>query len=90
MFNKIKFTALKGVEQIGVTDYLNSNWSIEWPRDFTAAGTNWNYRRPNNKPEYLSAKGPTDRDLILAVSLKCKTYAEVINYFLGFKVKKVS
>jgi len=64
------FLALKGVEQIGVTDYLNSNWSIEWPRDFTAAGTNWNYRRPNNKPEYLSAKGPTDRDLILAVLLQ--------------------
>ena len=61
-------TGLRGDEEINFTDYLNSNWSIEWPRYFTAAGTVWNYRRPNNKPEFLSAKGPTDRDLILTVS----------------------
>lgn len=49
--------------------YLTGGWNIDWPGDFTFAGTTFEYQRPFNHPERLYAPGPTNETLVFEVSL---------------------
>lgn len=49
--------------------YLTGGWNIDWPGDFTFAGTTFEYQRPFNRPERLYAPGPTNETLVFEVSL---------------------
>lgn len=49
--------------------YLTGGWSIDWPGDFTFAGTTFEYQRSFNRPERLYAPGPTNETLVFEVSL---------------------
>ena len=47
--------------------YINGAWTIDWPRKFEVANTVFHYKRPNEKPETLTALGPTSEDLVIMV-----------------------
>ena len=49
--------------------YINGDWTIDWPRQFSIAGTIFTYERQSGEPEVFSAIGPTTEDLIIMV--KC-------------------
>lgn len=49
--------------------YLTGGWNIDWPGDFTFAGTTFEYQRFYNRPERLFAPGPTNETLVIEVSL---------------------
>ncbi|KAF5918590.1 hypothetical protein HPG69_005025, partial [Diceros bicornis minor] len=44
--------------------YLTGGWSINWPGEFTFAGTVFEYQRGFNHPEHLYAPGPTNETLV--------------------------
>lgn len=48
--------------------YLTGGWSIDWPGEFTFAGTVFEYQRAFNRPERLYAPGPTNETLVFEVS----------------------
>lgn len=48
--------------------YLNGRWTIDWPGRHNIAGTVFDYRRPYNRPESLTASGPTNETLLVEVS----------------------
>lgn len=48
--------------------YLTGGWSIDWPGEFPFAGTVFDYQRSFNRPEHLSAPGPTNETLVFEVS----------------------
>nr|AAH94674.1 A disintegrin-like and metallopeptidase (reprolysin type) with thrombospondin type 1 motif, 18 [Mus musculus] len=47
--------------------YLTGGWSIDWPGDFTFAGTTFEYQRSFNRPERLYAPGPTNETLVFEI-----------------------
>ncbi|XP_031197366.1 A disintegrin and metalloproteinase with thrombospondin motifs 18 isoform X2 [Mastomys coucha] len=47
--------------------YLTGGWSIDWPGDFTFAGTTFEYQRSFNHPERLYAPGPTNETLVFEI-----------------------
>jgi len=47
--------------------YINGDWTIDWPRKFTVAGTVFHYERQNDAPELMRAVGPTSENLIVMV-----------------------
>lgn len=49
--------------------YINGDWTIDWPRKFTVAGTVFHYKLSDNEPESLQALGPTSEDLVVMVTL---------------------
>lgn len=51
--------------------YLTGGWSIDWPGEFAFAGTLFEYQRAFNRPERLSAQGPTNETLVFEVSTCC-------------------
>jgi len=48
--------------------YINGDWTIDWPRKFTIAGTVFHYERQNDSPEIMRAVGPTSENLVVMVS----------------------
>ena len=51
----------------GETYYINGAWTIDWPRKFEVANTVFHYERPADKPETVTALGPTSEDLVIMV-----------------------
>lgn len=51
--------------------YLTGGWSIDWPGEFSFAGTVFEYQRAFNHPERLYAPGPTNETLVFEVSPCC-------------------
>ncbi|VTJ55068.1 Hypothetical predicted protein, partial [Marmota monax] len=51
--------------------YLTGGWSIDWPGDFSFAGTTFEYQRSFNQPERLYAPGPTNETLVFECSATC-------------------
>ncbi|KAM7332428.1 hypothetical protein ACRRTK_009136 [Alexandromys fortis] len=47
--------------------YLTGGWNIDWPGDFTFAGTTFEYQRSYNRPERLFAPGPTNETLVIEI-----------------------
>ncbi|XP_040592449.1 A disintegrin and metalloproteinase with thrombospondin motifs 18 isoform X2 [Mesocricetus auratus] len=47
--------------------YLTGGWNIDWPGDFTFAGTTFEYQRSFNSPERLYATGPTNETLVIEI-----------------------
>ncbi|EGV91764.1 A disintegrin and metalloproteinase with thrombospondin motifs 18 [Cricetulus griseus] len=47
--------------------YLTGGWNIDWPGDFTFAGTMFEYQRSFNRPERLYAPGPTNETLVIEI-----------------------
>ncbi|CAO2609839.1 A disintegrin and metalloproteinase with thrombospondin motifs 18, partial [Lemmus lemmus] len=47
--------------------YLTGGWNIDWPGDFTFAGTTFEYQRSFNRPERLFAPGPTNETLVIEI-----------------------
>ena len=60
------FTALKSENG---PFYINGDWTIDWPRKFTVAGTVFHYERQNDAPEIMKAVGPTSENLVVMVSM---------------------
>ncbi|XP_064129830.1 A disintegrin and metalloproteinase with thrombospondin motifs 18 [Loxodonta africana] len=52
--------------------YLTGGWSIDWPGEFTFAGTTFEYQRPFNHPERLYAPGPTNETLVFEILMQGK------------------
>ncbi|EPY85805.1 A disintegrin and metalloproteinase with thrombospondin motifs 18 [Camelus ferus] len=52
------------VRSLGQKYYLTGGWSIDWPGEFAFAGTVFEYQRAFNRPERLSAPGPTNETLV--------------------------
>lgn len=50
--------------------YINGDWTIDWPRKFTVAGTVFHYERQNDAPEIMRAVGPTSENLVVMVKKK--------------------
>ncbi|KAL2084878.1 hypothetical protein ACEWY4_020396 [Coilia grayii] len=50
--------------------YLNGGWTIDWPGRHNIAGTVFDYRRPYNRPETLTASGPTNETLVVEILLQ--------------------
>ena len=48
--------------------YINGDWTIDWPRKFTVAGTVFHYERQSDAPEIMRAVGPTSENLVVMVS----------------------
>lgn len=59
------------VRSLGQKYYLTGGWSIDWPGEFTFAGTVFEYQRAFNHPERLYAPGPTNETLVFEVSPFC-------------------
>jgi hypothetical protein len=49
--------------------YINGDWTIDWPRKFTVAGTVFHYERQNDAPEIMRAVGPTSENLVVMVTI---------------------
>ncbi|MBN3299948.1 ATS16 metalloproteinase, partial [Amia calva] len=52
--------------------YLNGRWTVDWPGRHTFAGTIFDYKRPYNRPESLTATGPTNETLVIQILLQGK------------------
>ncbi|KAL8575318.1 hypothetical protein ACOMHN_003152 [Nucella lapillus] len=50
--------------------YINGDWTIDWPRKFTIAGTVFHYKLVDMEPESFQALGPTDEDLVVMMLLQ--------------------
>ncbi|KAL5016574.1 hypothetical protein ScPMuIL_006163 [Solemya velum] len=50
--------------------YINGDWTIDWPRKFSIAGTTFHYERPSEEPEALRALGPTSENLVVMILLQ--------------------
>ncbi|XP_055001537.1 A disintegrin and metalloproteinase with thrombospondin motifs 18 isoform X1 [Sorex araneus] len=60
------------VRSLGHKYYLTGGWSINWPGEFHFAGTTFEYQRPFNHPERLSAPGPTNETLVFEILMQGK------------------
>ncbi|XP_045149864.1 A disintegrin and metalloproteinase with thrombospondin motifs 18 [Echinops telfairi] len=58
------------VRNLGQKYYLMGGWSIDWPGEFTFAGTTFEYQRPPNRPERLYAPGPTNETLVFEILMQ--------------------
>ncbi|XP_075068934.1 A disintegrin and metalloproteinase with thrombospondin motifs 16 [Mixophyes fleayi] len=52
--------------------YLNGYWTIDWPGQYKFAGTVFDYKRPYNNPETLTAAGPTNETIVVEILLQGK------------------
>uniref|UniRef100_A0A4W3HNI1 ADAM metallopeptidase with thrombospondin type 1 motif 16 n=1 Tax=Callorhinchus milii TaxID=7868 RepID=A0A4W3HNI1_CALMI len=52
--------------------YLNGHWTLDWPGQHRFAGTVFDYKRPYNRQESLSAAGPTNETLVIEILLQGK------------------
>ena len=52
--------------------YINGDWTIDWPRKFSIAGTVFHYERQNDAPEIMRAIGPTSENLVVMVRTVCQ------------------
>ncbi|XP_067914831.1 A disintegrin and metalloproteinase with thrombospondin motifs 16 isoform X2 [Heterodontus francisci] len=52
--------------------YLNGHWTLDWPGRHRFSGTVFDYKRPYNRQESLSATGPTNETLIIEILLQGK------------------
>ncbi|XP_069126594.1 A disintegrin and metalloproteinase with thrombospondin motifs 6-like [Argopecten irradians] len=50
--------------------YINGEWTIDWPRKFSVAGTVFHYEREDDEPEVLRAIGPTNENLVIMILLQ--------------------
>ena len=50
--------------------YINGDWTIDWPRKFTVAGTIFHYERQSDAPEIMRAVGPTSENLVVMVNIQ--------------------
>ncbi|XP_006635993.2 A disintegrin and metalloproteinase with thrombospondin motifs 16 [Lepisosteus oculatus] len=50
--------------------YLNGHWTVDWPGRHSFAGTMFDYKRPYNRPESLTATGPTNETLVIEILLQ--------------------
>nr|XP_006811817.1 PREDICTED: A disintegrin and metalloproteinase with thrombospondin motifs 18-like [Saccoglossus kowalevskii] len=50
--------------------YLTGDWTVDWPGEFKMAGTSFVYSREYNKPESLSAPGPTNEEIVIELLLQ--------------------
>uniref|UniRef100_T1J287 Peptidase M12B domain-containing protein n=1 Tax=Strigamia maritima TaxID=126957 RepID=T1J287_STRMM len=50
--------------------YLTGDWTVDWPGSYTIGKTVFQYRRPYNGPEALTAEGPTNEELIVEILLQ--------------------
>ncbi|XP_042565154.1 A disintegrin and metalloproteinase with thrombospondin motifs 16 [Clupea harengus] len=50
--------------------HLNGRWTIDWPGRHNIAGTVFDYSRPYNRPESLTASGPTNETLVVEILLQ--------------------
>lgn len=48
---------------------INGEWTIDWPRKFSVAGTVVDYERDANKPEVFTAIGPLLENVVVMVRL---------------------
>ncbi|XP_061197247.1 A disintegrin and metalloproteinase with thrombospondin motifs 6-like [Saccostrea echinata] len=61
------YLALKNTSDIY---YINGDWTVDWPRKFSAAGTVFHYERLDGQPEVIHSLGPTTEDLVFMVLLQ--------------------
>lgn len=54
--------------------YINGDWTIDWPRKFTVAGTVFHYERQNDALEIMHAVGPTSENLVVLVTHFFQTF----------------
>ncbi|KAF7240471.1 A disintegrin and metalloproteinase with thrombospondin motifs 16 [Varanus komodoensis] len=45
--------------------HLNGYWTVDWPGRYKFAGSVFDYRRPHNQPETLSASGPINESVVI-------------------------
>ncbi|XP_070536311.1 A disintegrin and metalloproteinase with thrombospondin motifs 18-like isoform X2 [Ptychodera flava] len=50
--------------------YLTGDWTVDWPGEFKVAGTTFMYSREYNRPEALTAAGPTNEQLVIELLLQ--------------------
>ncbi|KAK7101026.1 hypothetical protein V1264_023874 [Littorina saxatilis] len=50
--------------------YINGDWTIDWPRKFSIAGTVFHYKLVEYEPESFQALGPTSEDLVVMMLLQ--------------------
>uniref|UniRef100_A0A8D0HE83 ADAM metallopeptidase with thrombospondin type 1 motif 16 n=1 Tax=Sphenodon punctatus TaxID=8508 RepID=A0A8D0HE83_SPHPU len=50
--------------------YLNGYWTVDWPGRYKFSGSVFDYRRPYNKPEVLTAAGPTNETVVIELLLQ--------------------
>ncbi|XP_034041311.1 A disintegrin and metalloproteinase with thrombospondin motifs 18 [Thalassophryne amazonica] len=62
--------------------YLTGDWTVDWPGKFYFGGTVFEYQRSFNKPESLSAAGPTNETLVFEILLQGKNPGVVWEYTL--------
>ncbi|XP_025111187.1 A disintegrin and metalloproteinase with thrombospondin motifs 6-like isoform X3 [Pomacea canaliculata] len=61
------YLALKDVKD---KYYINGDWTIDWPRKFTVAGTVFHYKLSGQRAGVLQALGPTSEDLVVMMLLQ--------------------
>ena len=47
--------------------HLTGSWRVTSPGDYHIAGTDFHYGRPYNRPEFFTALGPLNQDVIVEV-----------------------
>ncbi|XP_055515067.1 A disintegrin and metalloproteinase with thrombospondin motifs 16-like [Leucoraja erinacea] len=52
--------------------YLNGHWTLDWPGRHRFSGAIFDYKRPYNRQESLSATGPTNETLVVEMLLQGK------------------
>ncbi|KAM8826381.1 A disintegrin and metalloproteinase with thrombospondin motifs 16 [Synchiropus picturatus] len=50
--------------------HLNGQWTVDWPGRHVMAGAVFEYKRPYNRPESLTAAGPTNDTLVIELLLQ--------------------
>ncbi|XP_069073092.1 A disintegrin and metalloproteinase with thrombospondin motifs 18 isoform X1 [Pleurodeles waltl] len=63
-------TSYLAVRNLNKKYYLTGDWTIDWPRKFSFAGTVFDYQRSFNQPESLFATGPTNETLVFEILLQ--------------------
>ncbi|KAM6455045.1 A disintegrin and metalloproteinase with thrombospondin motifs 16 isoform 2-T2 [Liasis olivaceus] len=62
--------------------HLNGYWTVDWPGKYKFAGSVFDYRRPYNQPETLSASGPTNESVVIELLSQGKNLGIVWEYSL--------
>ncbi|XP_068090670.1 A disintegrin and metalloproteinase with thrombospondin motifs 16 isoform X2 [Hyperolius riggenbachi] len=62
--------------------YLNGYWTVNWPGRYKLAGTVFDYKRPYNKPESLSAPGPTNETITIEILLQGRNPGVTWEFYL--------
>ncbi|XP_041417069.1 A disintegrin and metalloproteinase with thrombospondin motifs 18 [Xenopus laevis] len=81
-------TSYLAVRNLKKKYYLTADWTIDWPRKFSFAGTIFDYQRSFQQPESIYAAGPTNETLIFEILFQGKNQGLTWEYTLPNSAKE--